>query len=113
MKWVRREERLQNAVTFFISNLPDDCTSTRLWQAFFPLGNLGDAFVPKKRDATGNRFGFIRLKEVVDMELWLEKLKSVTIDGAILGVNVARFAKFGPINYRSSPVCKEASFKGG
>ncbi|KAJ0907015.1 hypothetical protein HanRHA438_Chr07g0293871 [Helianthus annuus] len=47
------------------------------------------------------------------MELWLEKLKSVTIDGAILGVNVARFTKFGPIKYRSSPVCKEASFKGG
>ncbi|MFS7985137.1 putative nucleotide-binding alpha-beta plait domain superfamily, RNA-binding domain superfamily [Helianthus anomalus] len=63
---------------------------------FFPLGNLGDAFVPKKRDGAGNRFGFIRLKEVDDVDRWLVKLKTMTIDGAILVVNVARFSREGP-----------------
>ncbi|KAJ0575052.1 putative RNA recognition motif domain, nucleotide-binding alpha-beta plait domain superfamily [Helianthus annuus] len=113
MKWVRREERLRNAVTFFISNLLNDCTSTRLWQAFFPLGNLGNAFIPKKRDGAGNRFGFIRLKEVEDVEMWLEKLKTVTIDGAIIGVNVARFTRDGPFNQGTLPMRKDLPVRNG
>ncbi|KAF5811960.1 putative RNA recognition motif domain, nucleotide-binding alpha-beta plait domain superfamily [Helianthus annuus] len=82
---------LSRTTTFFISNLPDWCDSNRLWDAFKHYQNLEDAFVPKKRDAGGNRFGFIRLSNLVRTKDWVLELSKISIDGAKLGVNVAKF----------------------
>ncbi|KAF5818018.1 putative RNA recognition motif domain, nucleotide-binding alpha-beta plait domain superfamily [Helianthus annuus] len=90
-----REARLQNATSFFISNLPDSCDKFSLWKAFEHFDNLEDAFVPVKKDRAGNRFGFIKLSNVTDSAWWIEKLKEVRIDGAIIGVNLARFNRDG------------------
>ncbi|KAJ0483071.1 putative RNA recognition motif domain, nucleotide-binding alpha-beta plait domain superfamily [Helianthus annuus] len=94
-RWAREEEERRNSTTYFVSNLPEGCSSTKLWKAFDFLENLGDAFVPNKRDGAGNFFGFIRLKRVTNGEEWLDLLNKVTIDGAKLGVNIARFNRDG------------------
>ncbi|MFS7906149.1 hypothetical protein Hanom_Chr01g00055881 [Helianthus anomalus] len=48
-----------------------------------------------KKDRAGNKFGFIKLSNVLDSAWWMEKLKEVRIDGAIIGINLARFNRDG------------------
>ncbi|KAJ0640348.1 putative RNA recognition motif domain, nucleotide-binding alpha-beta plait domain superfamily [Helianthus annuus] len=90
-----REASLRNTTSFFISNLPDACDKAMLRNAFAHLDNLEDAFVPAKKDRLGNRFGFIKLSNVSDPGWWAEKLKEIRIEGAVLGVNLARFNRDG------------------
>ncbi|KAF5804367.1 putative RNA recognition motif domain, nucleotide-binding alpha-beta plait domain superfamily [Helianthus annuus] len=90
-----RDARLQNATSFFISNLPESCDKNSLWKAFEHLDNLEDTFVPCKKDRAGNKFGFIKLSNVTDPVWWMEKMKEVRIDGASIGVNLARFNRDG------------------
>ncbi|KAJ0734416.1 putative RNA recognition motif domain, nucleotide-binding alpha-beta plait domain superfamily [Helianthus annuus] len=94
-RFLTREERLRNATSFFISNLPDSCDKAALWKAFEHLDNLEDVFVPAKRDRAGNKFGFVKLSNVKDSEWWIEKLKEVRVDGAVIGVNRAKFNRDG------------------
>ncbi|KAJ0550610.1 putative RNA recognition motif domain, nucleotide-binding alpha-beta plait domain superfamily [Helianthus annuus] len=90
-----REARLRNATSFFLSNLPDSCNRATLWKVFGYLENLEDAFVPFKKDRGGNRFGFLNLFNVQDPASWIEKLKEVRIDGAVINVNLAKFNRDG------------------
>ncbi|KAJ0843387.1 putative RNA recognition motif domain, nucleotide-binding alpha-beta plait domain superfamily [Helianthus annuus] len=90
-----REIRLRNATSFFISNLPESCSRDTLWRAFEHLTNLEDVFVPVKTDRAGNRFGFVKLSNIKDLAWWIEKLKQVRIDGAIIGVSLAKFRRDG------------------
>ncbi|KAF5797593.1 putative RNA-directed DNA polymerase [Helianthus annuus] len=92
---MNREIRLRNATSFFISNLPETCTRDSLWRAFEHLANLEDVFVPAKKDRAGNRFGFVKLSNIKDPGGWIEKLKLVRIDGAIIGVSLAKFRRDG------------------
>ncbi|KAF5821201.1 putative RNA recognition motif domain, nucleotide-binding alpha-beta plait domain superfamily [Helianthus annuus] len=91
----RRIERWEKASTFFISNLPGSCDSVRLWQAFECYPNLEDAFVPKKKDRMGNKFGFIRLSNVARIHDWVQELAKIRIDGAVIGVKIALFNRDG------------------
>ncbi|KAJ0732875.1 putative RNA recognition motif domain, nucleotide-binding alpha-beta plait domain superfamily [Helianthus annuus] len=93
--FINREIRLRNATSFFISNLPESCSRDSLWRAFEHLTNLEDVFVPAKTDRAGNRFGFVKLSNIKDPAWWTEKLKQVRIDGAIIGVSLAKFRRGG------------------
>ncbi|KAJ0471110.1 putative nucleotide-binding alpha-beta plait domain superfamily, RNA-binding domain superfamily [Helianthus annuus] len=90
-----REARLRNATSFFISNLPDSCNRAMLWKAFEHTEILEDAFVPAKKDRAGNRFGFIKLSNINEPAGWIEKLKEVRIEGAVIDVCLAKFDRFG------------------
>ncbi|KAJ0575379.1 putative RNA recognition motif domain, nucleotide-binding alpha-beta plait domain superfamily [Helianthus annuus] len=108
-----REERLRNSTSFFISNLPENCSTYRLWHAFQHLNNLEDVFVPAKKDRAGNRFGFIRLSGVKDVEEWIERLKEVEIDGAIIGVNLLVQVPHTTLsNSRNVCICKRKVAEG-
>ncbi|KAJ0466563.1 putative RNA recognition motif domain, nucleotide-binding alpha-beta plait domain superfamily [Helianthus annuus] len=91
--FLNREFRLRNATSFFISNLPESCSRDSLWRAFEHLTNLEDVFVPFKTDSAGNRFGFVKLSNIKDPSWWIKKLKDVRIDGAIIGVSLAKFRR--------------------
>ncbi|KAM0045369.1 putative RNA recognition motif domain, nucleotide-binding alpha-beta plait domain superfamily [Helianthus debilis subsp. tardiflorus] len=93
--FANRELRLRNTTSFFLSNLPDSCNRETLWQAFDHLVNLEDVCVPLKKDRAGNKFGFLKLSNVSDPDWWIGKLKEVRIDGAVIGVNLAKFDRFG------------------
>ncbi|MFS8014959.1 putative RNA recognition motif domain, nucleotide-binding alpha-beta plait domain superfamily [Helianthus anomalus] len=90
-----REIRLRNATSFFISNLPESCSRESLWRSFQHLSNLEDVFVPFKTDRAGGRFGFVKLSNIKDPDWWIEKLKEVRIDGAVIGVSLAKFNRDG------------------
>lgn len=58
----RRAERgdgwmMKESVTFFFRNFPDYYSEADLWKKFKEVGNL---FIPAKKDKKGNRFGFVR-----------------------------------------------------
>ncbi|MFS8034713.1 hypothetical protein Hanom_Chr17g01584471 [Helianthus anomalus] len=66
-----------------------------LWRDFEHLENLEDAFLSFKKNRGGNRFSFIKLSNVHEPDLWIEKLKEIRIDGAIINVNLALFNRDG------------------
>ncbi|KAF5818872.1 putative RNA recognition motif domain, nucleotide-binding alpha-beta plait domain superfamily [Helianthus annuus] len=94
-KYRDREWRLRLCTSFFISNLPDSCNHESLWKAFGHFPELEDVYVPVKRGRDGNKFGFIKLFKITDTDFWIEKLKEVKIDGAILDVSLAKFGRDG------------------
>ncbi|KAI3775614.1 hypothetical protein L1987_50195 [Smallanthus sonchifolius] len=94
----KREERILNTTTFFVSNLPAGCSSNRLWRAFVHLGNLEDAFVPRKLNRAGNGFGFIRFSGIFGVNSWISTLKDVTVDGVVIEINVAKYGRDGKAN---------------
>ncbi|KAI3741853.1 hypothetical protein L1987_59531 [Smallanthus sonchifolius] len=81
--------------------------NNRLWKAFVHLGNLEDAFVPRKLDGAGNGFGFIRFSGISRVESWISSLKEVTVDGAIIGINVAKYGRDGRANHAHSSAAGE------
>ncbi|MCI71271.1 hypothetical protein A2U01_0092534, partial [Trifolium medium] len=56
-----------------------------LWTLYAKHGRVGEVYIPLKRDKRGNRFGFVKFKEVKDVEalskrladLWPIKLKAM------------------------------------
>ncbi|KAF5758506.1 putative RNA recognition motif domain, nucleotide-binding alpha-beta plait domain superfamily [Helianthus annuus] len=93
--FANRETRLRNTTTSFLSNLPNTCNRDSLWQAFGHFNNLEDAFVPFKKDRSGNKFGFLKLSNVKEPEECIDSLKKVRIDGAVVGVNIAKYNRDG------------------
>ncbi|KAL4557040.1 hypothetical protein LXL04_035210 [Taraxacum kok-saghyz] len=87
-------DELKRLVTsFFVSNLPGGWDSRRLWKAFEGQGRLVDAFVPKKKDASGRHFGFVRFLKVSNLGQLLRSLNDLVFDGRKLRVNVARHVR--------------------
>ncbi|KAM0025680.1 putative RNA recognition motif domain, nucleotide-binding alpha-beta plait domain superfamily [Helianthus debilis subsp. tardiflorus] len=97
---------LVKETTFFIGNLPADCTSHLLWEIFIGFGTMSDAYVPRKRDKKGNRFGFIRFKDVRDAQYMAAELGTVRIDQKKVFVKPAKFAKEKEGEQRHYPVNK-------
>ncbi|KAJ0703642.1 putative nucleotide-binding alpha-beta plait domain superfamily, RNA-binding domain superfamily [Helianthus annuus] len=56
------------------------------------FGEVWKSYVAKKRDKSGNRFGFISFKSVSKWKDLEKKINGVNIGGCKLKVNVARFA---------------------
>ncbi|KAJ0575245.1 putative RNA recognition motif domain, nucleotide-binding alpha-beta plait domain superfamily [Helianthus annuus] len=90
-KQQKRPQRTET--TYFIGNLPDDCSSYLLWEVFQDFGNMTDAYIPQKKDRMGNTFGFIRFAGVRDVHALGENLGSVKIDRIRVSVNLAKFEK--------------------
>ncbi|KAJ0577119.1 putative RNA recognition motif domain, nucleotide-binding alpha-beta plait domain superfamily [Helianthus annuus] len=79
--------------TFYVGNLPEDCSSYLLWDVFRNFGNMSDAYVPRKKDKKGNTFGFLRFKGVRDAQTMAANLGSARIDHRKLFVTPAKFVK--------------------
>lgn len=86
------------ATTMFISNLPEGTKEGTLWKNFEVYGEIQSVTIPPKRDMHGNFFGFVRYLNVSDKQDLLQKLKdtTITIDGAKIGINLAKYDRFTP-----------------
>ncbi|GAU23411.1 hypothetical protein TSUD_331080 [Trifolium subterraneum] len=56
-------------------------------------GKVGEVYIPKKLDKRGRRFGFVKFKEVKDVEVLSESLLDVWIGMYKLRVNLSRFGR--------------------
>ncbi|KAJ0686887.1 putative RNA recognition motif domain, nucleotide-binding alpha-beta plait domain superfamily [Helianthus annuus] len=77
---------------FFVSNLPDRCSSVEVGEFFSVFGNVARVYVAKKRDKNGNNFGFVTFKGVKDVKDLEGRMKGIKMGSFKLQVNLARFA---------------------
>ncbi|KAK9053567.1 hypothetical protein SSX86_024641 [Deinandra increscens subsp. villosa] len=90
----RRENKAnQGSTSFFITDLPNGCTSEYLWETFYHYGKISDAFVPRRKDWRGRTFGFIRFLGVDNVDSMLSTLREVKVDGTRIRIYVSRFGK--------------------
>ncbi|KAK9049979.1 hypothetical protein SSX86_031045 [Deinandra increscens subsp. villosa] len=88
-----RKFKDNNLVSFFVSNLPDRCTSKKVEEAFKEFGELADAYVPGRRDrrGKGNFFAFVNYANVKDITALQDSLNMVKIGNSIVSVNTTKY----------------------
>ncbi|KAK1422576.1 hypothetical protein QVD17_17859 [Tagetes erecta] len=103
----RKKNKYWNNITsFFVSNFPKNITSWDLRNACYNLGHLTDAFIPNKKNNFGERFGFVRYRNVKDVFMLEKGLNNMVLGGLKLSANLAKFDKNGnrlDYNYQPSP----------
>ncbi|KAJ0569677.1 putative RNA recognition motif domain, nucleotide-binding alpha-beta plait domain superfamily [Helianthus annuus] len=113
------EDCSHGVVKFFVSNLPDKCSSKEVGDLFSRFGEVVGVYVARKRDKNGNRFGFISFRGVRDKREMEKNMKDVKMGSFKLQVNVARFSlenKEGPRvaeNHVNSSYGPSGGFKAG
>ncbi|MCI17509.1 endonuclease/exonuclease/phosphatase family protein, partial [Trifolium medium] len=75
------------------TNFPEEASSEELWVVFRKYGRVAEVYIPKKLDKWGRRFGFVKFKEVNEVEVLGERLKDVWLGTFKLRVNRARFGR--------------------
>ncbi|KAJ0826228.1 putative RNA recognition motif domain, nucleotide-binding alpha-beta plait domain superfamily [Helianthus annuus] len=81
-----------NITKFFITNLPEGCTPWELSEFVKVFGEVAGAYVAKKKDKVGNRFGFISFSNVRDVKELERALNGTKMGNSKLKANIARFA---------------------
>ncbi|KAJ0534295.1 putative RNA recognition motif domain, nucleotide-binding alpha-beta plait domain superfamily [Helianthus annuus] len=81
-----------NITKFFVSNLPDKCSSKEIVEFFGVFGAVVGVYVARKRDKNGSRFGFVSFSGVNDCSDLEGRMKGLKMGSFKLSVNVARFA---------------------
>ncbi|KAJ0487510.1 putative RNA recognition motif domain, nucleotide-binding alpha-beta plait domain superfamily [Helianthus annuus] len=88
------DDRKEGDVTkFFVSRLPERCSSKDVAEALLPFGSIQGVYIAKKRDKNGYRFGFASFKGVKDAAELEKQMRNIWIGSYRLFINVARFAK--------------------
>ncbi|KAI3676944.1 hypothetical protein L1987_86560 [Smallanthus sonchifolius] len=67
--------------SFFVANLPDSLTGKDLWDECYNLGHIVDAFIPKKRDNSKGKFGFVRYANIRDVKKLEKAMNGILIGG--------------------------------
>jgi len=83
--------RLENSISFYFSNFPDDSKYGKLWRIFEKCGKIKDVFLPLKRNKEGKRFGFVRFEDEDNGKELLAKLLKIRVQSFQLNVNISKF----------------------
>ncbi|KAJ0752228.1 putative RNA recognition motif domain, nucleotide-binding alpha-beta plait domain superfamily [Helianthus annuus] len=81
-----------NITKFFVSNLPPGCTPWELSSFLGTYGEVTDSYVARKKEKSGNIFGFVSFKDVRDKTELERYLSNVKMGGFKLRINIAKFA---------------------
>jgi hypothetical protein len=81
------------STSFFFTNFPEEVGWGDLWKLFAKYGSVCDVFILKKVDKWGRKFGFVKFKEVKEVEALSKKLEDVWWEKYKLRINRARFRK--------------------
>ncbi|PWA77940.1 hypothetical protein CTI12_AA219290 [Artemisia annua] len=83
-------------------NFPNDWGMGNLWMLFKKYGTVFDMFMVQKRLRNGQRYSFVRFKNIVSVEFLLRRLRDIRIGSELLRVYLAydRRGKEGDRNYR-------------
>ncbi|WJX32140.1 hypothetical protein P8452_20505 [Trifolium repens] len=82
-----------NSTSFYFTNFPEDLNSSDLKEIFSKYGHVGDVYIPLKVDKWGKRFGFVKFKEVEDVEEMSRCLSDVWCGSFKLRINHSRFGR--------------------
>jgi hypothetical protein len=98
---------------FFFTNFPEEAKTSDLRKLFAEFGLVEEVFVPKKLDRWGKKFGFVKFKQVEDVEQLETCLKEVWLWDTRLKVNRARFQREEPLKVEERRPGKGKVLKGG
>ncbi|WJX34865.1 hypothetical protein P8452_22933 [Trifolium repens] len=85
----------KETTSFFFTNYPAETQVMDLWKLFAKYGRVGEVYIPKKLDKQGNKFGFVKYKEVNNVEELSDRLADVWIGTYKLRVNLSRYGRKG------------------
>ncbi|KAL4558909.1 hypothetical protein LXL04_037114 [Taraxacum kok-saghyz] len=88
-----REEVSNIATNVFVSNIPENWNSSALWKAVHGVRVLVDAYVPRKMEKGGTRFGFVRFIRVQNKIRLLRSLNDMVFEGRRLKANIAKYGR--------------------
>ncbi|KAJ0443707.1 putative RNA recognition motif domain, nucleotide-binding alpha-beta plait domain superfamily [Helianthus annuus] len=83
----------EKAITFYVSNIHPHISDGELWTECWNYGHIVDAYIARKLDKKGQRFGFLRFVKVMDIEKMTKALNHMSFFGWKIKANVARFVK--------------------
>lgn len=83
----------KNTTSFFVTNFPKLTSVTDLWKVFAKFGSVGEIFIPRKLDHWGRCFGFVKFKNVDNVEALEKRLEEVSLGECRLKVNKSRFER--------------------
>jgi RNA recognition motif-containing protein len=81
------------STSFFITNFPDGLGWGDLWKLFTKYGSVSDVYIPNKVHKWGRKFGFVKFKDVRDVEALSRSMEDVWSGTFKLWVNRARYGK--------------------
>lgn len=80
-------------INFFFTNFTEEWTRESMWKYFLRFGTVIDIFIPSKRSKWGKMFGFMKFKDVSDVEILLNKIRSVAVGADWLFIQEAKFRR--------------------
>ena len=78
-------------VTFYFINFPPQLSTFYIRKGFEVCGLLEDVVIPRRRNASGEFFGFVRFSKVRDVGKLLKAVNAVTFGNYRIQAKVARF----------------------
>ncbi|KAK8688741.1 hypothetical protein V6N13_087485 [Hibiscus sabdariffa] len=81
----------EETVTLYVKNLNQALHWKGLWHVFGRHGDVVDAFISRKRNCRGRRFGFVRFNGRAGAERTTERLNGFSLYGSKLFVSRAKF----------------------
>ncbi|PWA92190.1 hypothetical protein CTI12_AA082190 [Artemisia annua] len=88
-----------SSISFMFHNFPDSWGMGNLWMIFKKYGMVFDMFMVQKRLRNGHKYGFVRFKNIEDMELLHQRLRRIQIGNEYLRVYVAYDRRDKTTNY--------------
>ncbi|KAL8536824.1 hypothetical protein ACS0TY_012119 [Phlomoides rotata] len=92
-KWIDVWNPNNGCVSCFFKNFSDSCSMKELYRKFKEIGSVRDVFIPKRRDKSGTRFGFVRFGGNVDRMGMEQKLNNIWIGSFKIRANLSKFAR--------------------
>ncbi|KAK2449718.1 zinc finger CCCH domain-containing protein [Trifolium repens] len=83
----------KDTTSFFFTNFLEEAQVVELWSLFAKHGRVGEVYVPNKRDKHGNRFGFVKFKEIKSLEALTARLEDVWMGTFRLRINLSLFGR--------------------
>ncbi|KAK8714198.1 hypothetical protein V6N13_149392 [Hibiscus sabdariffa] len=77
-------------ISLFVENLPEKLHWKGLWFSFARHGDVVSVYIAKKKSRGGKRFGFVRMKNLVEATRVMERLDGFTLYGSRLSVKRAK-----------------------
>ncbi|KAK9051848.1 hypothetical protein SSX86_028476 [Deinandra increscens subsp. villosa] len=76
-------------VSFFVTGFPDMVSTEDFWKAFHRVGKLWDVFISRKKRFNKENFGFLRFKEVHDLEALTRRLNEIKVRNTCIKANLS------------------------
>ncbi|XP_020228107.1 uncharacterized protein LOC109809260 [Cajanus cajan] len=79
--------------TFFFSRFPESFMEQDLWRIFQKWGRVWEVFIARKRNRSGQRYGFVRYVGVLNAKDLEKKLDQIWIGNTKMHVNIPKYKR--------------------